>query len=212
MKLQEIGLINGTDKAGHTYKNISYLNIYEKHFEKIRNDVKVFVEIGILNGKSLKMWKEYFPNAIIYGIDINPNCKQFEEDRIKILIGDQNNDDFLNKVKSEIKEIDILLDDGSHITTHQIKTFNYLHELIKSGGFYIIEDLRNSYEDFSGEHDLRIIWPGMNYNKQDDPLKNSRVDFNNWVAEMTKKLDFHEEENKIFGIYQYPMIIIFENF
>jgi len=212
MRLQEIGLKTGTDKSAHTYKNISYLDIYERYFNKIKNDVKVFVEIGILNGKSLKMWKEYFPNAIIYGIDINPNCKQFEEDRIKILIGDQNNDDFLNKVKSEIKEIDILLDDGSHITTHQIKTFNYLHGLIKSGGFYIIEDLRNSYEDFSGEHNLRAIWPGMNYNNQDDPLKNSRIDFNNWVAEMTKKLDFHEEENRIFGIYQHPMIIIFENF
>lgn len=212
MILQEIGLKTGTDKAGHTYKNISYLNIYEKHFEKIRNDVKVFVEIGILNASSLRMWKEYFPNAIIYGIDIDPRCSQFEEDRIKILIGDQNDDNFLNKVKLEINEIDILLDDGSHITTHQIKTFNYLHGLIKKGGFYIIEDLRNSYEEFSGDCDLRSIWPGMSYNNTDDLLKNSRYDFNNWVAEMVKKLDFHENENVIFGIYQYPMIIIFENF
>ena len=72
MRLQEIGLKTGTDKSAHTYKNISYLDIYERYFNKIKNDVKVFVEIGIFNGKSLKMWKEYFPNAIIYGIDINP--------------------------------------------------------------------------------------------------------------------------------------------
>lgn len=212
MKLQEIGLRTGTDKSRHTYKNVSYLDIYHKHFEKNRLNVQVFVEIGILNGSSLKMWKEYFPNAMIYGIDIDPRCKSFEEDRIKILIGDQNDDDFLNKIKSEIKSIDILLDDGSHITNHQIKTFNYLHSLIKNGGFYAIEDLRNSYEEFLNPHDLRTVWPGMKYNKSEDELKNYRKDFNDWIQQMIKKLDFHDENNNIYGIYHYPMIVIFENF
>jgi cephalosporin hydroxylase len=212
MKLQEIGTKTGTDKSTHSYKNINYLDIYHKHFEKNRLDVKVFVEIGILNGSSLRMWKEYFPNAIIYGIDIDPRCKSFEEDRIKIFIGDQNDDDFLNKIKSEISSIDILLDDGSHITNHQIKTFNYLHELIKNGGFYVIEDLRNSYEEFANPYDLRTSWPGMKYNKPEDDLKNYRKDFNEWVQGMIKKLDFHDNNNKICGIYHYPMIVIFENF
>ena len=125
MNLQEIGLKYGTDKSGHSYKGISYLDIYHKHFEKNRLDVRTFVEIGILNGSSLKMWKEYFPNATIYGIDIDPRCKSFEDDRVKIIIGDQNDDDFLNRIKVEIPSIDILLDDGSHITDHQIKTFSY---------------------------------------------------------------------------------------
>lgn len=212
MNLQEIGLKYGTDKSGHSYKGISYLDIYHKHFEKNRLDVRTFVEIGILNGSSLKMWKEYFPNATIYGIDIDPRCKSFEDDRVKIIIGDQNDDDFLNRIKVEIPSIDILLDDGSHITDHQIKTFSYLYNSIKEGGFYVIEDLRNSYEEFANPHDLRNIWPGMQYNKPDDELKNYRKDFNNWVGDMVKKLDFHENENNICGIYHYPMIIIFENF
>ena len=212
MTLQDLGLKYGTDKSRHQYKNASYLDIYAKHFEKVKYDVKTFVEIGVLNGASLKMWKEYFPNATIYGLDIDPRCSQFEEDRIKIFIGDQNDENFLTKIKNEIGEIDILLDDGSHITAHQIKTFNYLHSSIKPGGFFAIEDLRNSYEEFNGDLDLRLYWPGMVYNKPEDKLKNKREDFNTWVNSMVRKLDFHDEENKIFGIYHYQMIIIFENF
>jgi len=54
--------------------------------------------------------------------------------------------------------IDILLDDGSHITNHQINTFNILYKNIKKGGFYIIEDLTNSYEEQLNHHNLRAIW------------------------------------------------------
>ena len=84
----------------------TYLDTYNKYFLERRNDIKVFVEIGVLNGNSLKMWSEYFPNAIIYGLDINPDCKRFESDRIKILIGDQNDNIFLNHVKNFIGDID----------------------------------------------------------------------------------------------------------
>lgn len=212
MLLQNLGLKHGTDKSRHQYKNVSYLDIYAKHFEKNREEVKTFVEIGVLNGSFLRMWKDYFPNVTIYGIDIDPRCKVNEDDRIKIFIGDQNDDDFLEKIKREIGEIDILLDDGSHITSHQIKTFNYLHTSVKKGGFFAIEDLRNSYEEFNGDLDLRVYWPGMKYNKPDDKLKNVRNDFNEWVNDMVKKLDYHDIDNNIFGIYHYPMIIIFENF
>jgi hypothetical protein len=92
--LQELGLKYGTDKASHMFRGISYLDIYDRHFYEIRDSVKSFVEIGILNGKSLLMWREYFPNATIVGIDINPECKSYESERIKIYIGDQNDDNF----------------------------------------------------------------------------------------------------------------------
>lgn len=210
-KLQEIGEQTNTDKSRHSYKGMSYLNIYEKHFEEIRNEVKCFVEIGVLNGASLKMWEEYFPNAIIYGIDIEPNTKQYESGRIKILVGDQNDDNFLESVSQQIGEIDILLDDGSHITRHQIKSFNYLYKNVSKNGFYVIEDLRNSYEEFNESHDLRNIWPGMSHNKPEDDLKNYRMEFNSWIGDMVKKLDFHDNNFNLFGIYHYPMIVVFEN-
>lgn len=212
MKLQQIGKKYYTDKSRHTYKNITYLDIYEKFFKHKRETVKNFVEIGVLNGASLRTWKDYFPHANIFGIDINPECKKFEEDRIKIFIGDQNDDEFLKKIKTEIPEIDILIDDGSHITKHQIKTFNYLFNNINKGGFYAIEDLRNSYEEFNGDLDLRLIWPGMKYNAIDDNLKNSRNDFNTWMIKNIKSMDFHDDDNKIYGIYNLPMIMLIETF
>lgn len=209
--LQEIGKQTNTAKSRLEYKGMTYLDIYEKHFERIRNEVKCFVEIGVLKGESLKMWEEYFPNAIIYGIDIEPNCKQYESERIKIFIGDQNDDEFLKMISQEIGEIDILLDDGSHITRHQINTFNHLYNNVSKKGYYVIEDLRNSYEEFSSQYDLRQIWPGMSHNKPEDDLKNYRVEFNSWIGDMVKKLDFHDEKFNLFGIYHYPMIVVFEN-
>ena len=209
--LQQIGVKYGTDKSIHKYHNITYLDIYDKYFNNIRNDVKKILEIGILNGLSLLMWKEYFPNATIYGIDINPDCKKFEDDRIKIYIGDQSDYDFLNKVKEEIGLCDIILDDGSHITKHQIVTYDVFNNSVIDGGYYVIEDLRNSYEEFSGGYDLRNVWPGMTYNNINDPLKNYRKDFNEWIESKIKDLDFHKQNMKLFSIHFYPMIVIFEN-
>ena len=142
MVLNSLGKKYLTDKCKHKYANISYLDIYEKYFEKNRFNIKTVLEIGVYKGSSLKMWKEYFPNATIYGIDINPNAKQYEEDRINIIIADQNSDDDLKKIKNSIKSIDILIDDGSHITKHQIKTYEYLSTNISHNGYYIIEDLK----------------------------------------------------------------------
>lgn len=212
MKLQDIGSKTNTDKSRHSYKGISYLDIYDHLFQSLRLDVKNFVEVGVLNGSSLKMWKEYFPNAQIHGIDINPKCKQYEEDRIKIYIGDQNDDQFLSRISKEIPEIDIFLDDGSHITQHQIKTFDYLFNNVKKGGFFAIEDLRNSYEEFNKDHDLRKIWPGMSYNKPEDKLKNVRSEFNEWMQAKIKQMDFHDNNNTICAIHNYPMIIVLEKF
>ena len=210
--LQNLGLKHSTDKSRHSYKNISYLDIYEKFFNVKRLEVKTFVEIGVLNGSSLKVWEEYFPNATIYGIDINPECKKYEKGRVKIIIGDQNDDDFLKSLSEQLKDIDVLLDDGSHITNHQIKTFNYLYKNINKNGLYIIEDLRNSYEEFFNQHNVREIWPSMNLNKKEDDLKNYRNDFNTWCFNMIKELDFHNENTNLFSIHYYPMIIIFENY
>ena len=209
--LQQLGLKYGTDKANHKHRGRSYLDIYDYYFEKRRLDVRSFVEIGINNGSSLKMWRDYFPHAIIHGVDIDPRCKVNEEERVKIHIGDQNDDEFLNSLSSELGSVDILLDDGSHITTHQIRTFNHLYGNIVSNGFYLIEDLRNSYEEVLNHHDIRKIWPGMTYNKSSDPLKNYRSDFDAWIQSKIKNLDFHDESSKLFGIYHYPMIVIFEN-
>jgi len=216
--LNKLGRKYLTDKVdiNHTYKGITYLDIYQRYMGTSRLQVKTFVEIGVCGGHSLRMWKEYFPNAIIYGIDIDPRYTQYAEERIEIIIGDQNDDHFLKLLADKFKDsIDILLDDGSHITKHQINTYSYLYPCVKSGGLFIIEDLANSYEEWgNNELNLRNIWSGMIYNKSDDLLKNYREDFNTFINSVVKKLDLNKlnkEDTHLVSIHHYPMIVIFEN-
>jgi cephalosporin hydroxylase len=129
-----------------------YFEIYDQHFSRFRNKDIVILEIGILHGGSLQMWKEYFgPKAKIYGIDINPKCKQFEEDNIEVFIGSQSDRNFLREIKSKLPKIDILIDDGGHEMEQQIVSFEELFDHVADNGIYLIEDLHTSYwPDFAG--------------------------------------------------------------
>jgi hypothetical protein len=142
MFLNQLANKHNTDKS-NLYHN--YADIYELFFYKFKDQNINLLEIGVLLGNSLRMWKEYFPKGNIFGIDINPECKKCEEDRIKIFIGNQNDDFFLNEIVEEIKELDIIIDDGSHIIDHQIKSFMVLFPKLKENGLYVIEDLHSSY-------------------------------------------------------------------
>jgi hypothetical protein len=127
-------------------KHKKYFDVYDEIFKDYINKPITFVEIGILNGGSLELWREYFgPHARIIGIDLNPECKKFEQNGIEIFIGDQSNpnfwDDFYNKVGS----IDILLDDGGHTNLQQIITTVKSVGNIKDGGLLVTEDTHTSY-------------------------------------------------------------------
>jgi len=119
----------------------NYLPHYWKHFRDIRYQVSRVLEIGVQSDKSIKMWEEFFPNAEIYGIDIEPSCMDFQGGRKKIFIGDQSNEYFLKGVINAAGgSFDIIIDDGSHRVIHQLKTFNILFPKLKSHGIYVIED------------------------------------------------------------------------
>ena len=123
-----------------------YFEVYDRHFNRFRNQEIVVLEIGVDQGGSLQMWKNYFGDkAKIYGIDINPKCKEYEEDNIQIFIGSQSDKRFLEEIKSSIPPIDILIDDGGHTMKQQIITFDMLFEHIKEDGVYLCEDLHTSY-------------------------------------------------------------------
>lgn len=76
------------------HKWTNYFNIYERYFNSFRSKNPRFLEIGVQYGGSLKMWSEYFENAKIFGIDINPDCKKLEDGNINIQIGSQNDKKF----------------------------------------------------------------------------------------------------------------------
>tara|TARA_Y100001936_G_C15615504_1_gene428891 strand:- start:59 stop:568 length:510 start_codon:yes stop_codon:yes gene_type:complete len=92
------------------------------------------------------MWNNYFGSQInIVGIDIDPSCKQYEDKNIKIYIGDQTDQDFLQSVLKENDNPNIIIDDGGHTSNQQISSFNYLYEELRPGGIYLIEDTHTSY-------------------------------------------------------------------
>ena len=139
-------LIELGEKYQPTKRYHNYLPLYARYFDPVRFEVKNILEIGVQTNRSVCMWKEYFPHATIHGIDIDERCKVFEEDRIEIYIGDQSDTEFLNKIISLISDLDIVIDDGSHIASHQMLSFKTIFPNIASHGIYVIEDLKGSKE------------------------------------------------------------------
>ena len=139
-----------TNKGKKITKWKHYFPIYEKHFAPIRNKPIKILEIGILNGGSLEMWRYYFPEATIVGIDINPLCKEHEQERINVRIGDQTDEKFLQSLIDEFGTFDLIIDDGSHHVAHVNKTFQFLFPKLADDGIYFIEDTHAAYWDSHG--------------------------------------------------------------
>ena len=167
------------------------------------------LEIGVggyenphLGGKSLRMWKKYFPFGNIFSIDIYDKSS-LQENRIKIFKGNQIDKDFLNKVTDKIGGIDIIIDDGSHINEHVIGTFNILFPKLKDKGIYVIEDTQTSYwEDFGGNSkNLNNPKTIMNYFKSlTDALNNQKFLIPNYKQNYFDKkiVSMHFYHNMIF--------------
>ncbi len=143
LTLDEIGILTGTDKSS---KHHGYLKFYDSVFKDIRNSSIKLLEIGVDRGASLSMWLNYFTKARCVGIDINKSALDHVSSRADIAIGDQSDPIFLSEVKKLYGPFDIIIDDGSHIWNHQITSFINLFESIKSGGYYVIEDLQTSFD------------------------------------------------------------------
>ena len=158
--LNELAVTYNTDKGPNDHMYTSKYSIYLEDYRDIEFNL---LEIGVYNGASVKMWKEYFPKATIVAIDINPECKQYEEDRIHIHIGDQTDTVFLNDVFNKYKHFEVILDDGGHSWKQQIVSFETLFPLLTQGGMYLFEDMHTSYVPNSIWNDYHIT--GMDYFK-----------------------------------------------
>jgi hypothetical protein len=133
-------------------KWLHYLPIYDRLFGQFAGRPVRFLEIGVLAGGSMRMWRTYLgPLATIFGIDINHECASYGGTAGQVRIGSQADPDFLRAVVAEMGGIDIVLDDGSHIASHQRASFDVLFPLLSDGGLYVIEDLHTSYwPDYEG--------------------------------------------------------------
>ena len=188
--LHKIGVRLGTDKVDkwHTTYDSSYLDVYDKYFLPLRCKSINILEIGVRGGNSLRTWKKYFPKAAIYGIDLDQGCSIHAENRIKIFIGDQADELFINNIVKDGLNFDIIIDDGSHINELTIKSFNILYPFLKYGGLYIIEDLGTSYDDLN---DVVNLWGNelkANKNRGVD-LNNKREDIEKLFLTKIRELD-----------------------
>jgi hypothetical protein len=128
------------------HKMAHYFVAYERHFGRFAGRPCTFLEIGAGNGGSSQMWKRWFgPLARIVTIDINPICKQFEDEQVAVRIGDQSDGVFLQSLLDEFGHFDAVLDDGSHQMEHVTKSFNYLYDRISPNGVYIVESMHTAY-------------------------------------------------------------------
>tara|TARA_B100001057_G_C22603525_1_gene853749 strand:+ start:58 stop:792 length:735 start_codon:yes stop_codon:yes gene_type:complete len=127
-------------------KHLNYFDVYDDLFNSYIDKKIVFVEVGVLNGGSLFMWRDYFgPKARIIGIDLNPAAKKFEKDGFEIFIGNQEKQKFWDDFYKKVGTVDILLDDGGHTNNQQtITTLNSI-ENINDDGLLVIEDTHTSY-------------------------------------------------------------------
>ena len=142
--------LNNNGKEMH--KLFHYFDVYERHFEKYRHQPVTVLEIGVSQGGSLQMWKDYFgASAKIIGIDIDPVCKEHEEKNIEVFIGNQTDQELAKQIYDKYGLLDIIIDDGSHIMYDVVKSFELYYPLVKPNGTYLVEDLHTSYwEGYGG--------------------------------------------------------------
>lgn len=205
MTLQDLGDKYGTDKgnAAHSHKGLSFLKTYEFYFETIRMQPINLLEMGARDGRSLRMWRDYFPHGNIYGLDNNPASAAHESDRIHIEIGSQDDPTVLSKFPA----MDIIIDDASHINSLTLASCRFLLPRLKSPGYYIIEDMETSYLDLS-----RFVEGGWNGELKRNAnagvnLCNNRKDIDDWILTMVHDLD-HRRGDLYSVSFWHQMIII----
>ncbi|HJN65829.1 MAG TPA: hypothetical protein QF761_06480 [Pirellulales bacterium] len=170
------------------WKWLHYFDIYDQHFKKFVGKEVRILEIGIYSGGSLEMWKSYFgPKCHVYGVDISEHCKRYEDESTTVFIGDQGSESFWQEFKAKVPQVDIIIDDGSHLPEHQIITLEQMLPHISGGGIYLCEDVHGTHNQFSAYiSGFCTRLNGMSW--QPD------LDFQKWIH----------------SIHQYPFVTVIE--
>ena len=176
-----------------------YFPIYENLFTKYRNKKITFVEIGVLDGGSLEIWKKYFgEDARIIGIDNNPECKKFENSNFEIFIGSQSDRNFWRNFYNKIGKVDIILDDGGHTNDQQIISLIESIDNINNGGLHVVEDVHSSYMKYFGNPNKYSF---VNFTKK-------LIDDINFTFPNMKKFNFSLNQS-IYSIQYFESIVAF---
>ena len=153
--LEKIATSIGGDKIyGH-----NYIPRYESYFRNLKNKKLNILEIGIggyedsnSGGESLLMWSEYFKNSSILGADLFKK-KLNLPNNVKTVELDQSNITQIEELGKKHGMFDIIIDDGSHISSHIITSFEILWKYLNHNGIYVVEDTQTSYWSKFGGYD-----------------------------------------------------------
>lgn len=135
-------------KQHSIHKWLHYFDVYDRHIKKFQGMNPLILEIGVQHGGSLDMWNYYFDNqCTIVGVDIDKSCLEIQKDfkNVRIIIGDQADENFWRDFTSKMPRFDIIIDDGGHRMNQQITTIKYLLKHLNNHGVYICEDTSTSY-------------------------------------------------------------------
>lgn len=196
-------------------KWLGYLDRYEPWFSPYRGAIINVLEIGVQNGGSLDLWKQYFGlSARIVGVDIDPTCKRFrDEDRdMHVMIGNQGDAAFLESVHKTHGPFDIVIDDGSHCWDHQITAFNILYS--KTADLYCVEDTHTSYWNGFGHTSTRdfisIAKDGIDRLHSPFILAGTPEVYGDadWAEKIGDRVDAFRAQT--LGIHFYDSLVIFE--
>lgn len=184
-------------KSPHfAFKYSTYFTVYDELLLEYRGREITFVEIGVLGGGSLFMWRDFFgPQARIIGIDLNPSAKKWEAEGFEIFIGSQSDPDFWRTFIEQVGPVDIVLDDGGHTYEQQIVTTEQMLENIRDGGKLIVEDTHTSYMERFGPRKYSFI----EYTKMLIDAVNQRFE----------SFDGKHAERRIWSIEIYESIVSF---
>ena len=150
-KLTKLAIKYKTDKWGKHHYTPHYYKMFQNKAK--RKKVKKVLEIGVGEGAGLRMFRDFFSNAIVYGAEVDEK-RVFIEDGVQIFRCDQTNeDDLLWLVQKTGIDLDLIIDDGSHKPKDQVFTCLTLLLAMKKGCAYVIEDVA----------DLSILEPIKKY-------------------------------------------------
>lgn len=167
LSLAQICLIYNTDKNSyHSYVD----GVYEELFRERRHSTKKVLEIGVEFGGSILMWRDYFPNAEIFGLDKKFIPQMEGRDRIRMFMGDAYSHEMADNLPDGF---DVIVEDGPHtLDTMTFAALEYSKKL-SPGGVLVLED----FQDFDWTNVVRRLLPeGLSVEVRDLRMNRNRYD------------------------------------
>ena len=132
------------------WKWLHYFEIYHRHLQRFVGRPVTIVEVGVYSGGSMPMWRHYFgADSHVHGVDIQPECKAYEDAHTTIHIGDQSDRAFWQRFRQLVPTVDILIDDGGHEPEQQMVTLEEMLPHLRPGGVYVCEDVHGARNQFA---------------------------------------------------------------